>query len=390
MIARSATKWVEVDLGAVAHNVGLIKDLVGPSTAVMAVVKANAYGHGAVPVAQAAVRGGASWLAVSSVEEGLELRHSGLTQRILNLGYTPPGALGEAVAADLSLTIYDRQSLDAFGGLRLAQPARIHVKVNTGMHRLGAAPEDAVALVRAVRSNASLQLEGFWTHFPDADGDPAFTRRQLEQFLTLRQRIEDDGASGFICHAANSAALLRIPESRLDLVRAGLIIYGVRPDAGWHDLPELRPALSWYALVTHVQAVPPGGTVGYGRTYRADEPRQVATLSVGYADGLQRRHSNRGRVIVRGRLAPIVGMVSMDQATVDVTDIPGVAVRDVACLLGSDGDVSWTAEAMASAAETIPYEVLCAISTRVPRRYAESIIRAEPLGERKAEKARER
>jgi len=368
--AAAPPRWADVDLGAIAGNTQLVKTLVGPATAVMAVVKANGYGHGAVPAARAAIKGGARWLGVSSIEEGLELRDAGLTVPILNLGYTPPPALAEAVAADLSLTIYEAQSLRLLQELSLPKPARIQVKVDTGMHRLGATPQEAMALVKAVRTSRGLQLEGLWTHFADAEGDPEFTSEQLRRFRSVREMLEREGAGELITHAANSAALLRYPESRLDLVRAGLVLYGVRAGRNGEDVPGLRPALSWRARVTNVQTVPAGESVGYGRTFRPEEPRRIATLAVGYADGLQRRHSNRGQVVVRGRAAPIVGLVSMDQTTVDVTDIPGVTIGDVASLLGSDGEAGCTAEAMAAAIDTIPYEVLCAISARVPRRYS--------------------
>ena len=367
MTSDAATKWADVDPGAISHNVGLVKDLVGPSTAVMAIVKANGYGHGAVQVAQAALAGGATWLGVSSVAEGVELRQAGITAPILNLGYSPPAAISAAIAARLSLTVYDQVSLEALR--RSGSAAGVHVKVNTGMHRLGAPADDAVRLVRELRKSPKLRLEGFWTHFASAEADPDFTRQQLDAYLEARAQIEKEGASGFISHAANSAGLLRFPEARLDMVRAGLIIYGVRPVQAWRDLPTLRPALSWHAMVTNVQLVPVGGTVGYGRRFTAAQPTKIATLAVGYADGLHRRLSNRGSAIVRGRIVPIVGTISMDQATVDVTTVPGVEIGDIASLIGTDGGASWQADDVAKAAETISYEMLCAISTRVPRRY---------------------
>jgi len=363
----AATKWADVDLDAISHNARLVKDLVGQSTAVMAVVKANGYGHGAVEVAQAALSGGATWLGVSSVAEGVELRQSGISVPILNMGYTPPAALSAAIAARLSLTLYDQASLEALQ--RIESPVAVHVKVNTGMNRLGAPAGDAVRLVRELRRSPNLRLEGFWTHFASAESEPDFTRQQLAAYLEARTRIVQEGASGFISHAANSAALLRLPEARLDMVRAGLIIYGVRPVQDWRDLPSLRPALSWQAMVTNVHLVPVGGTVGYGRRFTAAQPTKVATLAAGYADGLHRRLSNRGRAVVRGQIVPIVGTISMDQATVDVSTVPGVEIGDIACLIGSDGEASWQADDVAKAGETISYEVLCAISARVPRRY---------------------
>jgi alanine racemase len=356
-----------VDTAAIAHNTSLVRALVGDKTAVMAVVKANAYGHGAVPAAQAALAGGASWLGVSSVQEGIELRKAGLTAPILNLGYTPPVALSAAIAANLSLTLFDADSLVRFKAAATA--IGVHVKLNSGMNRLGAEPDEAIALATAVHQDPRLRLEGFWTHLASAEEDAVFTREQLRRYLEARSALAGAGVSGFHSHAANSAALLRFPEARLDLVRAGLILYGVRPVRDWDDLPGLRPVLRWQTIVTNVQTVPSGGTVGYGRRFTANKPARIATIAVGYADGLHRQLSNRGRALVRGQAAPIAGTISMDQAALDVTALPQVEVGDVVTLIGTDGQATMTAHDLAEAAGTIPYEVLCAISSRVLRQH---------------------
>jgi alanine racemase len=333
----------------------------------MAVVKADGYGHGAVPAARAAIAGGATWLAVSSVMEGIELRKAGILEPILNLGYTTPSALSAAIAAKLALTVYDRE------GLALLKTAAteigVHVKVDTGMHRLGAPPQDAVELAIDVSADPHLRLEGFWTHFADADRDPAFTREQLHVFLDARSALIRAGATGFLSHAANSPGLLRVPEARLDLVRAGLIIYGVRPVRNWSDLPGLRAALQWQTVVTNVVQVPTGESVGYGRKFVAREPARVATIAVGYADGLHRRASDGGRAIVRGVAVPIAGTISMDQAALDIRTVPDVTIGDVVTLIGEEGGTTLSAHDLAEASGTISYEVLCAISGRVPRRY---------------------
>ena len=354
-------------MSAISHNTTLVKQLVGPKTAVMAVVKANGYGHGAVPAARAALKGGASWLGVSSVPEGIELRKAGITEPILNLGYTPPAALSAAVASKLSLTVYDRDGLDLVK--MAATEIGVHVKVDSGMHRLGAVPEEAVQLAMDVDADPNLQLEGFWTHFADADRDLAFTKEQLRIFLDARAALVRGGVANFLSHAAGSAGLLRLPEARLDLVRAGLIIYGVRPVRGWTDLPTLRPALTWQTIVTHVMTVPTGGSVGYGRRFRAQAPARVATIALGYADGLHRSASEGGQAIVRGMVVPMAGTISMDQAALDVTNVRGVAPGDVVTLIGRDGQAMLTADDLAQASGTISYEVLCAISSRVPRRH---------------------
>lgn len=346
--------------------------MVGEGTAVMAVVKANGYGHGAARVALAAIRGGATWLGVSSVAEGLELRAAGINAPILNLGYTPRDGLAAAADAGLSLTLYETDSLRAMAGLR-GKDFPVHVKVNTGMNRLGIRPENATELVKEVRRARNLRLEGLYTHFADADGpDPAFTRKQLEVYLRTRDRVLSEGGGGFISHAANSAAVLRFPESWLEMVRIGISLYGVSPAPEVRNPSAFRPALSWKTLVTNVQDIDEEATVGYGRTFTATSAVRVATLAAGYADGLHRRLSNRGKVLIRGRLAPIIGTISMDQTTIDVSRVPGVSIGDLACLIGADGDARWEAEDVARECDTIAYEVLCAISARVPRRYIDS------------------
>jgi alanine racemase len=356
-----------VDASAIAHNTSLVKQLVGEKTAVMAVVKANGYGHGAVQATRAALKGGASWLAVSSVPEGLELRKAGITQPILNLGYTPPAALSVAVAAKLALTVYDRAGLELLK--TAATEIAVHVKLDSGMHRLGATPDEAIRLATEVHADPHLRLDGFWTHFADADRDLAFTTQQLRIFLDARAALVRAGVTGFISHAANSAAILRLPEARLDLVRAGLILYGVRPVPDWSDLPTLRPALAWQTIITNVVSVPAGESVGYGRRFTAKQPARVATIAAGYADGLHWRAAEKGCAIVRGTRVPFAGSISMDQAALDVAAVPNVQVGDVVTLIGRDGDATLTADDLAEASGTISYEVLCGISNRVPRRY---------------------
>lgn len=356
-----------MDSSAITHNTTLVKQLVGPRTAVMAVVKANGYGHGAVPAARAALEGGASWLGVSSVPEGIELRRAGIREPILNFGYTPPSEISAAVATGLALNVYDRASLALMKTAATEIP--VHVKVDTGIHRLGATPDEAVRLATEVHADPFLRLEGFWTHFADADRDLAFTREQLRIFLDARAALVRAGVTGFISHAANSAGLLCLAEARLDLVRAGLVLYGLRPRRSWTELPSLKPALSWQTIVTNVVSVPKGESVGYGRTFTAPSDARVATIAVGYGDGLHRQASNRGSAIVRGRLVPIVGAISMDQAALDVTGVPDITAGDVVTLIGRDGGATLTADDLAEASGTISWEILCAISYRVPRRY---------------------
>jgi alanine racemase len=370
--ASAPVKWADIDLGAVAHNVGEIQRLVGARTQLMAVVKANGYGHGAVPVARTALRAGAGWLGVSSPAEAMELRAAGIVAPILNLGYTPETALLELIQGDVSLTVWDARGLPSVATAAAAaqRAARVHLKVDTGMGRLGARSEDAQALARDIVGRPHLALEGLCTHLADAENaDRAYTDRQLEQFDRVRDAVSAIAPRPPLVHAANSAALLRHPRSRYDLVRPGILLYGAHPMAGWTDLP-LRPAMTVSALVTHVKEVPAGTRVGYGLQWSAAGPRVLATVAAGYADGFSRRLSNRGHVLIGGKRCPIVGRVSMDQIIADATGAR-VQVADPAVLLGRQGNEELSVDEVAAAQDTISWEVFCAISARVPRRYRE-------------------
>jgi alanine racemase len=363
-------KWADIDLEAIAHNVAEIQQLVGAGTQLMAVVKANGYGHGAIPVARAALQAGARWLGVSSPAEAMELRAAGVVAPILNLGYTPGAALSELIKADVSLTIWDASALPVVAAAAAAaqRAARVQLKIDTGMGRLGARPEDAETLARDIVRRPQLTLEGLYTHLADADNpDRAYTDRQLDQFEHLREAVGAIAPRPPLVHAANSAALLRHPRSRYDLVRAGILLYGAHPLPDWTDLP-LRPAMTVSALVTHVKEVPAGTRVGYGLQWSAARPCVLATVAAGYADGFTRRLSNRGHILIGGKRCPIVGRVSMDQIIVDATGAR-VRVADPAVLLGRQGNEEVSVDAVAAVQDTISWEVFCAISSRVPRRY---------------------
>jgi alanine racemase len=367
-------KWADIDLKAIAHNVAEIQRLVGAGTQLMAVVKANGYGHGAVAVARTAVHAGARWLGVSSPAEAMELRAAGIVAPILNLGYTPDAALLELIQEDVSLTLWDAAALPGVATAAAAaqRAARVHLKIDTGMGRLGARPEDAETLAREIVRRPQLTLEGLYTHLADADNaDHTYTNRQLEQFDRVRDAVGAIAPRPPLAHAANSAALLRHPRSRYDLVRTGILLFGAHPMAGWKDLP-LRPAMTVSALVTHVKEVPAGTRVGYGLQWSAAGPCLLATVAAGYADGFTRRLSNRGHVLIGGKRCPIVGRVSMDQIIADATGAR-VRVADPAVLLGRQGNEAVSVDEVAAAQDTISWEVFCAISSRVPRRYGEGV-----------------
>ena len=328
-------------------------------TRLIAVVKANAYGHGAVPVARAALRGGATWLAVATLEEARELTGLVHAERILVMGGLVPDQAPAAAASGFSIGVSSVDFARALGDTDEVVP--VHLKVDTGMGRFGIAPEEAAALATLIQESPGLRLGGTWTHFASAGTDELMTRAQFDRYL---ETVGELGVEPGLRHVSNSAAALRYPEMALDAVRAGIALYGCQ----W---PGASPALALRSLVTHVKTVDSGDTVGYGATWVAPVKSRVATVAIGYADGVLRARANRGHVLVRGRPAPLIGAVSMDAITIDVTDVPGAAMGDVVTLMGTDGDERISAEEVAEWSNTISYEVLTAIGPRVKRQYKE-------------------
>jgi alanine racemase len=321
------------------------------------VVKAGGYGHGAVQVAMAAVEGGATGLAVATLEEAHELGRIVSPERILVMGGLTPDSAPAAVATGCSVGVSTAEMVAALGASDEVVP--VHLKIDTGMGRFGCSPADAPALARSIEESEGLRLAGTWTHFASADSDEAMTRAQFDRFI---EALADFDVDPGMRHACNSAGALRHPEFGLDGSRCGIAIYGC-------EWPGTRPALALRAVVTHVKTVDRDATVGYGATWRAPKRSRVATIAIGYADGVHRARSNRGHVLVRGGRAPLIGAVSMDAITVDVTDVPGVAAGDVATLIGEDGDERITAEEVAAWSNTISYEIVTSIGPRVERRH---------------------
>lgn len=361
----------EVDLDALAHNVGRLVERSAPAR-VCAVVKADGYGHGAVPVARAALAAGASWLAVALVEEAAELRAAGLEGPILLLSEARPAEHAEVVALGLRATLYTGPGVEAASAAAIAAGATlaVHLKVDTGMHRVGCAPGEAVALAQAVEAAPGLALEGVWTHCAVAD-EPgnAFTAEQLRRFDAVRDALAAAGIEPSLAHAANSAAAIAHPGARYDLVRAGIAVYGIAPSPALEGELDLRPALSLRSEVTHVKRVGAGEGISYGLHHTFDHEATVVTVPVGYADGVRRRLGLlHQEVLIGGRRRPIVGVVTMDQLMVDCGDDP-VAVGDEVVLLGRQGREEVTAAEWAAALDTIGYEITCAIGPRVPRRH---------------------
>ena len=370
----AVTNFARIDLNAIAHNVAALKARVPASTELWAVVKANAYGHGAVPVARTALAAGASRLAVARISEGVELRQAGIDAPILVMGYHLPDEAETAVAYNLTMTVNDEafaRALDAQArdaGRRLP----IHVKVDTGMGRFGRFPDEVLPFLERLTTFRHLQIEGLWTHFATADeADKRFTYQQMALFRQVadqaRARLEIP-----LLHVANSAAIMTFPETHLDAVRPGIALYGMYPSAEVTREVPLIPALTLVSHVGRVRTLPPGGSVGYGRTFIARKPTRIALLPIGYGDGLHRLLSNRGQVLIRGQRAAIVGRVSMDNIVVDVTHIAGVREGDEAVLIGRQGEDAITAEEVAAWAETINYEVTTSLLPRLKRIYVES------------------
>ena len=359
--------WVEIDLGAVAANVETFSKVASPAR-LCAVVKADGYGHGDVPVAETALEAGASFLAVALVEEGARLRDAGISAPILLLSEPGIDAVGEMVAMGLTPTIYTKSFLEglrkvATGGLP------VHLKVDTGMHRAGADAELGFDLAADIASEPSLQLQGVWTHFAVADADPAFTNDQLASFRRFVSRLSDRGIRPDLVHAANTPATLMHPDSHFDMVRVGLGIYGLRPAPDAAPEVDLTPAMRVVSHVAFSRWFPAGTRPSYGRWRPLPSDSWVATVPVGYADGVWRSYAEAGgEVLIGGARRPLAGTVTMDQVVVDCGG-EQVEIGSEVVLLGRQGSEEITADEWASRLGTINYEIVCRIGPRMPRRY---------------------
>lgn len=366
--------WVEVDLKAIAYNVQQIRQIVPPRTEVMAVVKANAYGHGAVEVARTALANGAGRLAVARVSEGEQLRKAGIAAPILLLGSTPPGQFADVLRLSLGQTVYSVEMATLLSELagRKGVKAVVHVKVDTGMGRLGFLAEDtSVQEVLQIARLPHLEVEGVFTHFATADSrDKRYALEQLERFLAFLDALRREGLAVPFRHCANSAAIIDLPAAHLDLVRPGIALYGLYPSKEV-DRSRLRlePAMALKARVAQVKRVPAGFKISYGATYETPAPTVIATLPVGYADGYTRLLSSRGKVLIHGQRAPVVGRVCMDQCMIDAGHVPDVSPGDEVVFFGRQGEAVLPVEEVAEAIGTINYEVICQINSRVPRVY---------------------
>ena len=365
----------KVNLDAVCENVEKIHDHLAEDTKILAVVKADAYGHGAVPVAKLIEPFDYIWgFAAATLDEAMLLRRGGISKPILVLGCVFPDQYEEMIINDIRMTCYQMEDMDLIGGIasRLHRTLKIHLKIETGMARLGfhTTEEDMHAMERISRISG-IEVEGAFTHFARADEtDKAYTQMQMTLFDETVERLRQHGVKIPVLHMANSAATLDMKETHRDMVRAGIILYGMYPSEEVdHTSVKLTPALSLYTHVEYVKTVPKGSGVSYGSQYITEKEMKIATLPVGYADGYPRSLSNKGWVLIHGRKAPILGLVCMDQMMVDVTDIPETQYCDTAVLIGQSGEETITVEDLAQLSGRNNYEFVCALSKRIPRVY---------------------
>ena len=375
----ASVERVEISRSALVHNIREFRRIVGRRRLFLAVVKANAYGHGLVETSAIAVAEGVDWLGVNSVEEGVALRDAGIGVPVLVLGYAPLGVLEEAAARDLSLTVYNRETVRRLAALaaRSGRTVRLHVKVETGTWRQGVVPKDLAAFVRNIRKHRGLVVEGLSSHFANIEDTTKhdYPRLQLDCYRTACQELEAAGLSVPMKHMSCTASTILFPEPEFNLARVGIGLYGLWPSKETYlsavlekkEPPSLRPVLSWKARIAQIKKVPSGAFIGYGCTYRTTRPTVLAVIPVGYYDGYDRRLSNAAHVLIKGRRAPVRGRVAMDFFMADVTDIPGVKLEDEATLLGADGRERIAAEDLAALAGTIGYEILARINPLIPR-----------------------
>lgn len=364
--------YATVNLAALAHNLSCIKRYLSSGCDVMAIVKANAYGHGARDIAQALSRQGIERFAVASLDEGIALRQTGFSASIVVLGALFEQQIIDLVAHRLTPVISDSRILASLAKAADSHPIpySIHLKAETGMGRLGFSLEELRTLLNNPLLRGPLYVEGMMTHLADADGtDSAFTERQLRAFHAVLETTLQQGFKIPLVHAANSAAIVRFPDTHFSLVRPGIMLYGYHTLPASIPIPDLKPVLSLRTTIVQLRTIPRGGSVSYNATFVAKRSTRIAVLPIGYADGYNRGLSNLGVVLIQGRRVPIVGLVCMDMIMVDVTDLPSVHVGETVTLLGQQGKEAIWADEMATWLGTIPYEILCGIGSRVPRIY---------------------
>ena len=373
--------WAEVDLDNLTHNYHILREMMPENCRFLGLCKANAYGHGAVPIAKKLEALGAELLAVACLEEAIELRHGGVTIPILCLGQTDPHYAPSLVANNVIATVGDWETAQALSqaAVKMRQNIRIHVKIDTGMTRLGFLweadkKEEVADCIANLCRLPNLEHEGIFTHFADAEGSEPYTMGQMTAFLEAKEMLTARGIDCDLYHCANSAAMLRYPSTHMNMVRPGLVLYGYYPDAQYAEMDghRLRPVMKLCSRIWSIRTIPAGTKVSYGCTVTLERESRVAVLPIGYGDGYFRSFSGAAEVLIAGVRCKILGRVCMDMCMIDVTDLPHVAVGDVATIYGVDGLL----EDAAHIASTVPYELLCDVNPRVPRVYTQQGIDA--------------
>ncbi|MBI3994732.1 MAG: alanine racemase [Nitrospirae bacterium] len=367
----------EINLAAFRQNLRLVRQRIGPHRALLAVVKANAYGHGIVPISKTAISENVQGLGVAFVEEGIQLRRSGIAQPILVMAGFLPEEIEGLLEHRLTPVVSHPDQIE---GLRQALEKTsgsigVHLKIDTGMGRLGMSDNDLVPLIEQARRVKSIEIIGLMSHLADddlTDGRPA--EDQIDRFVKAQKTIAALGLTIPFLHMANSAAILSLERAWFNMVRPGIMLYGYPPPSRPGDAIPVKPVMTLKTRIIHLKRVPAGTPVSYGRTYTTRRESLIAVLPIGYADGYSRAWSNRGEVLIGGRRVPVVGRVCMDMTMVDVTEVPAVGFGDEAVLIGSQGEETLSADELARKLGTIPYEILCAVSNRVPRFYHEGAV----------------
>lgn len=366
--------WAEVNLDAIEHNIDIMRDLHHARQPMMAVIKTNGYGHGAVAIANMLEKNeGICGYAVATAEEAFQLRNAGIKKMILILGYVFEKDYEELIRKDIRICVFreDMAKDIADTAVSIGKEAYIHIKIDSGMGRIGFVPgEDSLKAIVGIAGLKGLKPEGIFTHFARADEkDKRYAKQQYDKFSEFVSRLEENNVFFQIRHCANSAAILELPDYYMDMMRAGITLYGLSPSEEVGGTYPLQPALSLYSTIVHIKEIQPGDCISYGGTYCASDPRKVATVPVGYGDGYPRALSNRGYVLIHGQKAPILGRVCMDQMMVDVTDIEGVSLLDKVVLIGKDGNLKLTMEELGELSGRFNYELACDLGNRIPRYY---------------------
>lgn len=365
--------YARINLSAIRHNIGEVRKHIDKKTKIMAIVKADAYGHGAIEVAKT-LYDMVDAYGVAMIEEAMELRENGIDKTILILGYTGEESYEDVICNGISQTVYSFEMAKGLSdvAVSLGKKVAIHIKLDTGMGRIGFVPnEDTIGVVKKISALPGIEIEGLFTHFARADeGIDEVVERPFEKYMTFVTRLEEEGITIPIRHVANSAAIIEFPETNLDMVRSGIATYGLYPSEEVNkELLKLKPAMEWKAKISYVKDVEAGTSISYGGTFTAKEAMRVATIPVGYVDGMKRTLSGCGRVIVNGQYAPVLGRVCMDQFMVDVSGIPDAKAGDEVTIFGVDKDAMIPVEEIAALSQSFNYEFVCSVSSRVPRWY---------------------